>query len=630
MILTLKNIAKSYIVDPILTDVNLIVEAGDKVGLIGNNGSGKSTLLHIIAGDLSPDSGEVILQKNMKIGTLVQEHIGLCGTVYKLCLEAFDDLRRMENELKQLTEAISYPDNPNYEADLARYGHLQERFTEQGGFAVDSLIRGTLIGLGFAEADFDKDITTLSGGQKSRVLLAKLLLSKPDIMLLDEPTNHLDLASLAWLEKYLKDYRGTCIIISHDRYFLNAVVNKVSLLEHGELTTYSGNYDTFSQKRKHALDVLKKQYANQERDIKRQEEIIQRYLSLGRNRFIRQGKSRQKLLDKMTRVELPSDTKKTSLRFEPLFESGQDVLHVENLSKNYGSQTVFHNVSFNIYKRDVCGIIGDNGVGKSTLLEIIAGTLEKNSGSIVYGSKLKMAYFDQEMSHLNLENTVIDEIWDSYPKLNHYEIRSYLAKFLFMGDDVFKLVGELSGGEKGRLSILKLMLQGANVLLLDEPTNHLDIDSKEVFESAIKAFDGTVIAVSHDRYFLNAVTTKILKLESDGVSEYLGNFDYYLEKTQDDIDDDAPEITKTQRKNQAREERRTQAQTKKRREALKTLEATIAALEEELAQVDAALSDPATYDDSQQVLLLSQTRTRLDAELEDAMAAWMEVGDENL
>lgn len=626
MILNIQNLSKSYIVDPILESVNLIVEDKDKVGLIGNNGSGKTTLLKIISGEISKDEGDIIIPKDIKIGYLKQEHeFPEDSTIYDVCEEEFNNLIKMQSELKQLENTLSDPNNKNLEDDMNRYGHLQEKFMELDGFSYPSKIRGTLIGLGFSEEDFTRNVNNLSGGQKSRVGLAKLLLSSPDLMLLDEPTNHLDVDAINWLEKYLKDYKGACIIISHDRYFLNNVVNKIVLLENHTLTTFVGNYDVYVKERKKQIEQLTKQYENQQKEIKRQEQIIERYMSLGRDRFIRQGKSRQKLLDKMKKIEPPSEKKTTQLNFIPTYESGKDVIQVENLAKSFPNKDVFKDITFNIYKNEKCGIIGDNGVGKSTLFKILTGELEKTSGKIQYGSKLKIAYFDQEMEHLNPDNTVIDEIWDEYPKLTHYEIRSYLAKFLFIGDDVFKIIGDLSGGEKGRVSILKLMLKGANTLFLDEPTNHLDIDSKEVFEEAIRSFEGTVISISHDRYFLNSTCDKILKMNSDGMNEFLGNYDYYLQKTKVDDDEDEVVLSKTMIQNQKKQEKQLRDEQKKLKAQKKNLELQISNLEQAILEIDTELSNPDIYSDIEKVKDLSNKRQNLSDELSTVYEAWIEL-----
>lgn len=628
MILNIQNLSKSYIVDPILESVNMIVEDRDKIGLIGNNGSGKTTLLKIISGEISKDEGDIVIPKDIKIGYLRQEHDFEEGlTIYGACEKEFNNLIKMDSELKNLEHRLSDPDNSNLESDIERYGHLQEKFMELGGFSYPSMIRGTLIGLGFSEEDFERNVNTLSGGQKSRVGLAKLLLSKPDLMLLDEPTNHLDVDAISWLEKYLKDYLGACIIISHDRYFLNNVVNKIVLLENHSLTTFVGNYDVYVKERKKQIEQLTKQYENQQKEIKRQEQIIERYMGLGRDRFIRQGKSRQKLLDKMKRVTPPNETKKTKLTFTPLYESGKDVLQVRDLAKSFPNKKIFENITFNIYKNEKCGIIGDNGVGKSTLFKILTEELEKTSGVIQYGSKLKIAYFDQEMEHLNPDNTVIDEIWDEYPKLNHYEIRSYLAKFLFIGDDVFKIIGDLSGGEKGRVSILKLMLKGANTLFLDEPTNHLDIDSKEVFEEAIRSFEGTVISISHDRYFLNSTCDKILKMNPDGMDEFLGNYDYYLQKTKGDDDADEVVVSKTQLQNQKKQEKQQRDEQKKLRIQKEKLEKEIELFESQINEIDTELSNPEIYSDIEKVQELSNKRQELSDSLSTIYDEWIELED---
>ncbi|WP_036730251.1 ABC-F family ATP-binding cassette domain-containing protein [Peptoniphilus mikwangii] len=626
MLLSISNLNKSYITDLILENVNLIVEDRDKIGLIGNNGSGKTTLFNIITDEISKDSGNIFIPKNLKIGYLKQ-HLQSTGqnSIYAECEKEFEYLIKIEKELRDLEIKISNPDSLNFDEDVNRYGILQEKFSELDGYSYPSKIRGTLIGLGFTTEDFDKNVDELSGGQKSRLSLAKLLLSEPDLLLLDEPTNHLDINAISWLEKYLKDFKGAMIIISHDRYFLDNVVNKIALLEHNTVTTFKGNYSVYVKQRKIQLELLKKQFEDQQKEIKRQEEIIERYLSLGRDRFIRQGKSRQKLLDKMKKLPPPQDIKKTSFRFSPKYESGREVLKVEELSKSYNSTKIFENINFNVYKQDKIGLIGPNGVGKSTLFKILTGKIDSYNGKFNFGAKVSTAYFDQEMENLNSQNTVIDEIWDEYPHLNHYEIRSYLAKFLFIGDDVFKLIDDLSGGEKGRISLLKIMLKGANLLFLDEPTNHLDIDSKEALEEALSLYDGTILAISHDRYFLNSVCNKIFAMSENGIDEYLGNYNYYLEKTSPITDDEEKYISKTELNNIKKLEKQKNEQLKKEKAKRKNLEEAIHKIESEINEIDIELSVPEIYNNIEKVQKLSQTRNVKNEELENLYEAWFEM-----
>lgn len=625
MLLSISNIKKTYIYEPILDGASLIVEDHDKIGLIGNNGSGKTTLFNIIAGEISKDDGEIFMPKDLKIGYLKQQlHTESEDSIYTECEKIFAPLIKMEEELRTLEKEISNPECEDFDNKLLRYGHLQEEFAEKEGYSFPSKIRGTLIGLGFSEEDFSKKVNNLSGGQKSRLALSKMLLEEPDLLLLDEPTNHLDINAISWLEKYLKDYKGAVIIISHDRYFLNNVVNKIALLEFNKINVFKGNYTEYSKKRQKELELLKKQYEDQQKEIKRQEAIIERYMGLGRDRFIRQGKSRQKLLDKMKKLPPPTETKKAQIRFIPEFESGKEVLTVDNLSKSYGDKKIFENISFNIFKNDKVGIIGPNGVGKSTLFKIITEKLNPDTGEVKYGSNVKIAYFDQEMENLNNENTIIDEIWNEYPLLNHFQIRRYLAQFLFVGDDIFKLIGDLSGGEKGRVSLLKIMLKGANLLLLDEPTNHLDIDSKEILESSLNIYDGTTISISHDRYFLNSTCNKILNMSSNGIDEYLGNYDYYLEKTTAKPEYEDNTITKTEIDNLKKEERRIRNEKKKMKEAKANLEKAIHEMEQTINDIDAELSKPEIYENLEKVHSLSEKREITNIELEKLYEQWFE------
>lgn len=628
MLINIKNLSKTYVTEKILDDVDLIVEDTDKIGLIGNNGSGKTTLFKILLNEISNDSGEIYMKKNIKIGYLEQQlDIHSENTLYNACQEIFKDIIAMEKDLRKLEHAISDPDNQNLDRDIEQYGKLQEKFQDLDGYSYPSRIRGALIGLGFTEDDFDRSVNELSGGQKSRLALAKLLLSSPDLMLLDEPTNHLDIDAISWLEKYLKDYKKAAIIISHDRYFLDSIVNKISLLENKKLTHFNGNYSVYLKERRKQIEILKKQYLNQEREIKRQEEIIKRYLNMGRDRFIRAGKSRQKLLDKMKQVDPPGEKKNLNVSFIPKFDSGHDVLMVEDLKKSYGEKLIFENISMNVYKKDKVGIIGPNGVGKSTLFKILNNKLDKDQGEVKFGSRVIVSYFDQEMENLNSDNTVIDEIWDNFPKLNHYEVRSYLAKFLFIGDDIFKTIDELSGGEKAKVSLLKIMLKGANLLLLDEPTNHLDIDSKSVLEDALNSYEGTVISISHDRYFLNSTCNKILAMSQDRMDEYLGNYDYYLEKTKKYDEFEEEEISKTQIANQKKLDREERNREKKRKEKLKNLENDIHDKEDRVKKIEEELSKNETYEDIELVQDLSKERENLQEELDSLYMEWIEYNE---
>ena len=624
-ILSLTNIKKSYIDEETIRDGNLIVEDKDKIGLIGINGSGKSTLFNIITENLSYDEGEIFRKKDLKIGYLEQQlSLHTEGSIYDNCLSIFADLIELEKNLRNQEHIIA--ENPdNLDEELMKYQRLQDEFHKRDGYSYNSKIRGTLIGLGFTEEDFDKDISTLSGGQKSRVALAMLLLEDADLLLLDEPTNHLDIGAISWLEKYLKDIDKAVIIISHDRYFLNNIVSKIVLLENGATKTYKGNYDNYMRQRKKDFEVLKRQYEDQQKEIKRQEEIIKRYMNLGRDRFIKQGKSRKKMLDKMQRIEMPTSNKKTNLHFTPKKTSGRDVLEIKDLSKSFGDHQVFHDLNAFVYKNDKIGLIGPNGVGKSTLFKIIAGETSPTSGEVRLGSNVDVAFFYQELDNLSLDKTVMDEIWDEFPKLEHFQIRKYLAEFLFVGDDIFKTIDELSGGERGRLSLLKIMLKGANFLVLDEPTNHLDIDSKEILEDALLKYEGTVLSISHDRYFLNKTVDKIFEMTESGINTFLGNYDYYLEKTTEVESDDEDYKSRTEIEREKREEREERKKNKALRKEKEKIEKEISTLEEKLSTIDSKLADSNTYSDYQLASDLSIERESLANTLEDLYEKWMEL-----
>lgn len=627
-ILALTKINKSYIDEQTIKSANMIVEENDKIGLIGINGSGKSTLFKIITGELSYDDGEIFRKKDLKIGYLEQQlNLDANGTIYENCLSKFDELIELEKELEKQTQLIAQNPN-NLEDELIKYSKMQEEFDEREGYSYNSKIRGTLIGLGFSENDFSKDISTLSGGQKARVALAMLLLEEADLLLLDEPTNHLDISAITWLEKYLREIRKSVIIISHDRYFLNNIVKKIVLLENGTTNTYIGDYDNFSKQRKLDFELLKKQYEDQQKEIKRQEEIIKRYMNLGRERFIRQGKSRKKMLDKMQKLEPPKSNKKTNLRFTTKKTSGKDVLIIENLKKSFDNHLIFKNINANVYKNDKVGLIGPNGVGKSTLFKIIEKSLKPDEGQIKIGSNVDIAFFYQELDNLNTEKTVMDEIWDEFPKLEHFEIRKYLAEFLFVGDDIFRTIDEFSGGERGRLSLLKIMLKGANFLVLDEPTNHLDIDSKEILENALEKYDGTVLSISHDRYFLNKTSNKIFEMTPTSINVFLGDYDYYVEKTTTEKFPEEEYISKTELNKRKKEEREIRNKNKALKKEKQNLMEEIQKLEQELSTIDKQLADNETYSDFNLAKELSNNREKVENKLNTLYDKWIELEED--
>ena len=631
-VLSCKDVKKTYVVDKILDGIDFNLELGDKVGVIGLNGSGKTTLFDILSGRISKDSGEIFIPKDMKVGYL-RQHVNIDSdrTIFEECLEVFKPLIGMEEDLRKLEEEIaknSGQESEKLDRLMERYGNLSEKFIGLNGYGYKSDIRGVLSGLGFLEEDFDKDINLLSGGQKSRISLAKLLLENPDILLLDEPTNHLDIEAINWLEKFLTDYKGTALIISHDRFFLDNVVNRIFLLENKTITIYNSDYTRFMDQRKKDLEVLKRQYDNQQKELKRQEEIIERFMNYGDARYIKQAQSRQKMVDQMKKLEKPSKDSKTRIRFEPKVKSGRDVLKVEELNKSFGDLHLLNDLAFELYRGERVGLIGGNGTGKTTLFKIILGEEDEDSGTVEIGHKVNFGYFDQEMKSLDLGKTVMDEVWDDNPKLKYYDIRKLLSQFLFLGDDILKEVKDLSGGEKGRLNLLKLMLSEANLLLMDEPTNHLDIDSKEVLEDALLDYDGTLFVVSHDRYFLNSVCTKILELTEDGITEYLGNYDYFLEKkneAQQEEEEDGNKRTKTQIKNDKKKEREKRLQEKQARETILSLEEEIEKKEGKLESIDEELCRKDIYEDSEKLVKLTKTREETSEKIEDLYEKWIEL-----
>ena len=535
MILACHGIQKSFGEHLIVRDGSFHIEDHEKAALVGPNGAGKSTLLKMIVGELAPDDGNVILTKGKTLGYLAQHQEMQSGnTIYEEVRTAKADIIAMERRIREIEMELKHLSGDALNDRLETYNRLMATFERENGYSCESEITGVLKGLGFTENDFTKPVDTLSGGQKTRVSLGKLLLTKPDILLLDEPTNHLDLNSIAWLETYILNYQGAVLIVSHDRYFLNKVVTKVLEIELGELRTYMGNYSDYAAKKQQLRDIRLKEYLNQQQEIKHQEAVIEKLRSFNREKSIKRAESREKMLDKIERLEKPTQANDSmDIRLEPDVVSGNDVLTVTDLSKSFDTQTLFTNVDFEIKRGERVAIIGNNGTGKTTLLKIINGIIPADSGQIRLGSKVHIGYYDQEHQVLHMDKTLFQEIQDTYPNMNNTQIRNTLAAFLFTGDDVFKLIRDLSGGERGRVSLAKLMLSDANFLLLDEPTNHLDITSKEILESALNRYTGTVLYVSHDRYFINRTATRILDLTDGSFINYIGNYDYYLEKKED-------------------------------------------------------------------------------------------------
>ena len=536
IVLSCKNISKSYGIDEILKDVTLSINEGDRVGIIGANGEGKSTLFKILSKQLSFDDGEIFIDKNKTLGYLAQ-HLDLDtkNTIYNEMLLVFSDLIRLEEKLLDLENKMNEPydeSKADYHNKIINdYNTSQELYSHRGGYTYKGEINKVLKGLGFSEEDFDKEISKLSGGQKTRVALCKLLLLSPDILLLDEPTNHLDLEAIEWLEEYLKSYKGTILVISHDRFFLDSVTNRTFQVINGHVNCYNASYTKFLELREKDYESQLKAYNLQQAEIKRQEAIIEKFRSFNREKSIRAAESREKALDRMEKIDAPDEEKgPAKIKFETSVKSGYDVLHAENLSKSFGDKHLFSNLSLDLKRGEKIALIGENGRGKTTFFNILMDKIKPDSGVKVLGTNVNIGYYDQEQSNLCEDKTIIDEVWDDFPELTTSQVRGALATFLFTGEDVFKTINKLSGGEKCRINLLKLMLSRSNLLLLDEPTNHLDILSREALEEAILSYDGTLIVISHDRYFLNKVINRIVELQEEGTTEYLGNYSYYVEK----------------------------------------------------------------------------------------------------
>lgn len=632
IVLSCKNIHKSYGIDIILKDITFNVNEGDKIGLIGANGAGKSTLFKILTGMLSPDSGDLFIDKNQKLGYLSQ-HLSLesNNTIYDETLTVFSDLINLENRMSELEVKMNEPYDPNkpeYHDKLIKdYTLTTELFTNRGGYTYKGEISRVLKGLGFIEADYTKNISILSGGQKTRVALCKLLLTKPDILLLDEPTNHLDLEAIEWLEDYLKSYKGTIIIISHDRFFLDAITNNTLELLNGKVNLYNGNYTKFVELKEKNYEVQMKAYKLQQSEIKHQEEIIERYKSFNREKSIKAAESREKQLAKIERIDAPEKEGKASkIKFETSIKSGNDVLHAENLSKTFGDKRLFNNVNFDMKREDKTALIGENGRGKTTLFKMILKVLNSDSGILYLGKNVFPGYYDQEQTNLNDEKSIIDEVWDDFPDMTTTELRNALAAFLFTGDDVFKKIASLSGGEKCRVNLLKLMLSKNNLLLLDEPTNHLDIMSREALEDALLNYDGTLLVISHDRYFLNKVINKIYELKEEGITEYLGNYSYFIEKKKNpqrfELLEENAGKSKTQIQEEKKKKREQEKLIKEHAQRIKTIEADIAASETLLSELQSQLCLEEVYSNPQRSSEINKQISQIENEIEKLYADW--------
>ncbi|ADK16752.1 ABC-F family ATP-binding cassette domain-containing protein [Clostridium ljungdahlii] len=632
VVLSCNNIHKSYGIEIILENITFNINDGEKVGLIGPNGAGKSTLFNILTGKINYDSGNLFIDKAKTVGYLTQ-HLSLdsSNTIYDEMLTVFQDLINLENKLNKLEALMNEPydaKNEEYRNKLIdKYTTCSELYTNRGGYTYKAEINRVLSGLGFQENEFLDSITVLSGGKKTRVALCKLLLSKPDIILLDEPTNHLDLDAIEWLEEYLKSYKGTIIIISHDRYFLDAITQSTMELINGHINFYNGNYTTSLELKQKNYEVQLKAYNMQQIEIKKQEEIIEKYRSFNREKSIKAAESRQKMLDKIDRLAAPDkDEKIKGITFKTQINSGNDVLHVENLSKSFDKKLLFKNLNFDIKKGEKTALIGENGRGKTTLFKIILGKLEQDDGLCKLGKNVLVGYYDQEQSDLNIEKTIIDEVWDSFPKLTTTEIRNALASFLFTGDDVFKKISSLSGGEKCRINLLKLILSKSNFLLLDEPTNHLDITSREALEEALLNYDGTVLVISHDRYFLNKSVNKIYELNENGAKEYLGNYTYYVEKKKNplrfEMEEEQSSKTKTQIQHDKKKKKELEKSKREKKSKVKNIEEEISNLEDHVLELQKKLCLEEVYSNPEKSSAVNKELLDTQNEIETLYADW--------
>ena len=636
MILSCNHIDKAFGAKQILKDVSFHVEEREKTAIVGINGAGKSTLLKIIMDQLPADSGEVTISRGATIGYLAQ-HEAVSGehTIYEELLEVKKDIIEMEEKIRSLELDMKHQQGEELTATLDLYHRLSTEFENRNGYAYKSELIGVLKGLGFEESEFDKSVATLSGGQKTRVALGKLLLSKPDIILLDEPTNHLDMNSIAWLETYLLNYQGAVIIVAHDRYFLNKVVTKVVELDNGHATVFLGNYSDYATKKAMLRDAQLKAWMNQQQEIKHQEQVIAKLKSFNREKSIKRAESREKMLDKIDRLEKPTElNSEIHLQLHPRVESGEDVLKVEHLSKAFGNQQLFSDLNFSIKRGEKVAIIGNNGTGKTTILKIINSVIEADAGSFTLGSKVQIGYYDQEHHVLHMEKTLFEEIADDYPTLTNTEIRNTLAAFLFTGDDVFKQIKDLSGGERGRVSLAKLMLSEANFLILDEPTNHLDIVSKEILEHALNQYTGTVLYVSHDRYFINQTASRILDLTGNTLVNYIGNYDYYLEKREEltriyapdasvsSVEQNSVATTSSGGKDEWQKRKEEQARERKRQNDLKKTEDQIQKLEARNQEIDNQMCLESVYTDVAKCMELNKEKTENVNKLEALYEVW--------
>ena len=632
IVLSCNNLNKSFGIDSILENVNFTVNEYDKIGIIGVNGTGKTTLFKIISGIYGYDSGDIYTSKDCEIGYLEQNtNFHSENTILEEALEVFKDVIEMEKYLRDLEHKISEESSNTNSTTLEKlmneYSNKLEAFSDMNGYGYKSEAKGVLKGLGFSDEDMDKPISILSGGEKTRVLLGKLLLKKPTLLLLDEPTNHLDSEAIEWLEVFLKQYKGTVILISHDRYFLDQVVNRIFEIHNKKLKTYNGNYSDFIKASAIEKELELKKFEDQQKDIKKQEESIERLKAFGREKHLKRARSKEKALAKVDVLDKPEAyRKKAKIEFNPSVTSGNDVLQLRDISMGYGERILFKDLNLDIYRGEKVALIGANGIGKSTLFKIIMNEITPLSGDIKFGTNVNVSYFHQEQKTLNLDNTIIDEIWEDNKQLTQTSLRTMLGAFLFEGEEVFKKISTLSGGERARVAILKLILSNANLLLLDEPTNHLDIDSKEVLEEALSSYTGTIFTISHDRYFLNTVVDKVLVLDENGITEYLGNYDYYIEKKKQVQEMNTVEVveekTKTQLKEEKRKEREQREAEKKNRVKRQNIEKEIEETEAKIEEMDVLLCKEEVYSNPEKSRDVSQQKASLEEKLSALYEEW--------
>lgn len=603
IILSAQHIAKSFGVNAVLRDVSLTVQQGDRIGLVGVNGCGKSTLMRILAGLDAQDGGEISLVRGLRVGYLAQQNMVTSGeTVWNELQKVYEQVFAMEKKLRELEDemAHAHTDAQRFAQLSADYDRLTQRFEEADGYSWKSMVSGVLNGLGFKPAQYDQCVDSLSGGEQTRLCLARLLLQKPDLLLLDEPTNHLDMETLQWLENYLAAYKGSVLVISHDRYFLDHVCTGIVEILMGSSEQYNGNYTRYIAQRQERFESRMRAYEIQQKEIERQQAIIARYRMFNREKSIRAAESREKALDRMEKLEKPVDERAIRFSFEARRRTGEDVLQLTEISKSFGEKHLFHDLTLRVRAGDRVALIGPNGVGKSTLIKIIVGEEQPDTGFIRYGSNVDIGYYDQHQSTLHADKTALDEIWDRFPQMEQSSVRGALGMFLFTGDDVFKPIHTLSGGEKGRVALTALMLRKDNLLLLDEPTNHLDMDSREVLEDALTDFGGTIITVSHDRYFINRIANRIIEMQPDGVTEYIGNYDDYIERKNRPVAVEAEAgKTKTELEKEKRREKLSRQALRQLKIRAQEAEKAVGVKEAEIAELEAQMADPSLYSDAQ-------------------------------